>query len=137
MCPAAYSIIALKTREWKTVKCFTAIHHTGIKSYHFSDLHRAVCFSMALCRMVIYLPAEITLRWYNTQFCFGFFLKADTITTAIVTNCAVLRSTARDSPQFCNCLKQVIHAGFLFAFLSFLIMLSQENSDSRILFCKC
>lgn len=116
----------------KQFKCYTAIHHTGIKSYHFSDLRRAVCFSMALCHMVIYLPAEITLRWYNTQFCFGFFLKADTITTTIVTDYVVLCSTARDSLQFCNYLKWVIHAGFLCALLSFLIMLSKGNAGTVI-----
>ena len=35
-------------------------------------------------------------------------------------NCGALWSTARDSPQFYNTLKQVVHAGFLFV-LTFLV----------------
>lgn len=35
MCPAAYSIIALKPGNGEQLKCYMAIHLTGIKSYHF------------------------------------------------------------------------------------------------------
>ena len=55
----------------------------------------------------MYLPAEIMLRWYNTQSCFEFPLKADTITRTIMINCVALCSRARNSSKISNSLKKV------------------------------
>ena len=107
VCLAAYSITALKTREWKAVKMLCCHPSYRDSKLSFFRLAPGSFFSVVHCCVVMYLPAEIMLRWYNTQPCFGFSLKADTITRMIMINCVALCSRARNSSKFSNSLKQL------------------------------